>query len=141
MGLHEAPAKNIVMANGAVGRATLAGTVRLECFLGEKSNFVVLLDVTFAPFLRRNFISVRKLGEQGYSITFQDSAFRIVRADSVIGSGFLRNADGLYFFHARAVTRPKGEINQVKQVGADQWHRRFGHVSFRSLQDVWLLRV
>ena len=79
------------------------------------------------------------MDEQGYSITFQDSAFRIVRADSVIGSGFLRNADGLYFLHARAVTRPEGEINQVKQVGADQWHRRFGHVSFRSLQDVSLV--
>ena len=99
-------------------KTTLAGTVRLRCSVEGGMKIAVLRDVLFAPFLRRNFVSIRKLDRHGFSTVFANGLCKVVTsAGSTVAIGSLRESVGLYFLDLVAESIIKFGLNVMLCTG------------------------
>ena len=124
----------LVVENGADVSAVAVGAVRLE--LGNK--FLVLNNVYCIPGFRRNLISVSKLYEQLFTVSFDNNQIVISRNGLKICHA--NNENGLYILRPNKRTLLNTELFRVehpkpkKQKILDNddtylWHLRLGHIS------------
>ena len=125
---------SMVVGNGADLSAVVVGAVRLE--LGNK--FLVLNNVYCIPGFRRNFISVSKLYEQLFTVSFYNNQIFISR--NGLNICHANNENGLYILRRNKRTLLNTELFRVehpkpkKQKILDNddtylWHLRLGHIS------------
>jgi transposase InsO family protein len=121
------------MGTGAIVAATAIGTFCLEL---SSSRTIVLDECLYVPEVRRNLISVSKLGCSGYSFLF--TAKLIVKFNNkFLASGILQ--DGLYI-----ISSTDNSVNCVENDNATSvlslkrkrdvnltymWHLRLGHIN------------
>ena len=130
----------MVVGNGQRVSATVVGEVRLH-FLENK--FLVLNNVYFIPGFRRNLISVSKLNEQLFDVSFGIESVSISKNGLNICSGYLD--DGLFFL--RHITKPLlnaklfkvAEPRSKKQKVSHEnetylWHLRLGHINLNRIE-------
>ena len=124
----------MVVENGADVSAVAVGAVRLE--LGNK--FLVLNNVYCIPGFRRNLISVSKLYEQLFTVSFDNNQIVISRNGLKICHA--NNENGLYILRPNKRTLLNTELFRVehpkpkKQKILDNddtylWDLRLGHIS------------
>ena len=125
---------SMVVGNGAEVLAIAVGAVRLE--LGNK--FLVLNNVYCIPELRRNLISVSKLYEQLFAVSFYNN--QIVISRNGLNICHASNENGLYILRPNKRTLLNTEMFRVehpkpkKQKILDNddtylWHLRLRHIS------------
>ena len=123
--------RSIVMADGTVARASQEGSISLICRVD--SRMVKLHKVVYAPFLKRNFISVRKMDAAGMRILFSNSKCEILFGNSLIARGILRKPEEIYFLDAVPAIKTSESVLAVVPSLTDLWHKRVGHLSYNGL--------
>ena len=125
---------SMVVKNGADVSTVVVGVIRLE--LGNK--FLVLNNVYCIPGFRRNLISVSKLYEQLFTVSFDNN--HIVISRTGLNICHANNENGLYILRPNKRTLLNIELFRVehpkpkKQKILDNddtylWHLRLGHIS------------
>src|SRR3954466_13027489 len=78
--------KKLCVGNGQLVDVLGIGTCKVDC--GDGRSFV-LEDVLYAPEIVHNLISIRKLTECRFVVTFKGTEVFIINEDGVILSGFV----------------------------------------------------
>ena len=131
---------DIVLGDGRTLKATGRGTVILILESGSLRRKCKFNDVLYVSELTYNLLSVSKAVDKGISFTFsenecviKDSQQKLITTATKVGS--LYRVTG---------TKPKIRVNYATKKGdcsskEDLWHRRYGHLCMKSLQDItWL---
>ena len=93
----------------------------------------VLKQVMYVPELGSNLFSVKAAAKEGMSVMFKEHEATI--SDSrgrVVGTGRIQG--NLYYLNATLAHSAR--VAAVKEEGVDLWHRRLGHVSHKTLQEM-----
>src|SRR5215813_7771683 len=120
---------------GDVVSVRAVGVSRLE-FLNK--SYLNLNNVLYIPSFRRNLISVSKLLDDGYSISFNNNLVIISRNRLTIYTGNSEN--NLYVLRPLThstllntemfkVEKPKTKRQRISQDDTYLWHLRLGHIS------------
>ena len=115
----------------------------LEADIGE----IKVTNVLYSPSIKRNLLSVGSLADIGKVIVFTKK--HVYMLDSLIKGNILArghrdNSNGLYYFGDIVLTKDQTNYvstssftNQANYIlveeQAKQWHRRFGHLSYKGL--------
>lgn len=95
-------------------------------------------NVLFVPELKSNLLSIRRLVEKGFSVVFDKDCVFINKGDNIVAKGYREGV--LYKIHF--------DLPEISESGqaltAEQtvdWHRRLGHVNYRTLSTLKKLQV
>ena len=112
------------------------GTVILTFEVNGKKILHTLRDVLHVPNAENNLVSIGRIDASGNRMVFGEGNCQIMHKGHVVGEGKLTR--NLYLLRAKA--QEWSERAMVAKEGEneswDEWHRRFGHVSAKSLQDL-----
>lgn len=115
------------MGNTGSSKVVGIGDIHLETNIGNK---LVLKDVRHVPDIRLNLISTGKLDDEGYYNYYGGGTWKLTKGSLVVAKGKKMNT--LYLTQA---TLCKADINAIqKDVSAELWHARLGHISEKGLQ-------
>lgn len=121
----------IIVADGKTVSAKGKGSIKI--FVGKLNGFIelTLIDVLFTPEITANLISVRKITEKGFSVTFSGSACKL-------NGSFGTKTIGLFDKGVYTLITPKTRCApaQLNTLCIHEWHRQLAH---RHLGDVRLL--
>ena len=118
---------------GETGRYTLAvgsGNVVLWCNNRE----VEIRNVLYVPSMNINLLSVSSIDQSGCQVSIAGGKCQVMYEGALIMEAHRR--DGLYMMRLDAsVMVSRGELGKPKEAidVAELWHRRFGHLSYSSL--------
>eukprot|EP00794_Sanderia_malayensis_P003848 gene3848-4384_t len=124
--------EEISVGDGHIVKATQIGTVKLDIEDDQgQVKRCKLQNVLFVPELAYNLISVPKLTKTGKAVMFgepqctilDDDKKTVAVANKVGGLYYLNVADGRQADHTT-----------VASTNETTWHRRYGHVGFKSLE-------
>eukprot|EP00794_Sanderia_malayensis_P006281 gene6281-7003_t len=124
--------EEISVGDGHIVKATQIGTVKLDIEDDQgQVKRCKLQNVLFVPELAYNLISVPKLTKTGKAVMFgepqctilDDDKKTVAVANKVGGLYYLNVADGRQAAHTT-----------VASTNETTWHRRYGHVGFKSLE-------
>lgn len=110
----------ITLADSSVTHATHAGTVELISNLGCRITFT---DILYVPNLRRNLLSVRRIAQRDYEVTFRKDAVVIGKNGIELATGYVDSE--LYYLKFRVCSAEAGISEESLTYG--QVHRRLGH--------------
>ena len=124
--------EEILLGDGTVVRAAGKGTVLLDVAVGHNQiQKCKLNDVLFIPELAYNLLSVSKIAKLGKTMKFVSSECVILDENhKTIATA--KEIGNLYYLNV--VHRSEAAHAAVKDKNETIWHRRYGHVSFRSLE-------
>ncbi|KAG8480141.1 hypothetical protein CXB51_024917 [Gossypium anomalum] len=131
--LNRSFASKIRIGNGNLIKAKGRGNVVINTKSGNK----VISDVLFVPDIDQNLLSVGQLVEKGYSLAFEN------------GSCIVEDSYGQELVIVVMTNRCfMLDVNQLKKKAytsliddAGLWHRRFGHVNYKSLDQLHKLNL
>ena len=129
---------DVTLGDGHTLKATARGTVVLTMKIGQLTRRCKLHDVLFVPNLSYNLISVSKAVEKGISVSFnergcilKDNKQRLITVAEKVGS----------LYHVKYAEQKNHICSITKSIPRDGhsskeelWHRRYGHLGFKSLQ-------
>ena len=102
----------------------------------SNNSVLVLHDCLFVPDSRKNLISISKLCNDSYSVSFNKTYVSIMKENEVVTCGTLVN--NLYHFDCvviqidnveKSLKRKETSINQTQL-----WHLRLGHINLKRIQ-------
>ena len=100
------------------------------CLETSIKNKLVLKDVRHVPDIRLNLISTSRLDDEGFTNSFGENKWKLIKGSLVVARG--KKPNTLDVMEAKL---HKGEINATPQdVSIELWHRRLGHISENGLQ-------
>ncbi|KAH0720560.1 hypothetical protein KY284_005590 [Solanum tuberosum] len=118
---------NVKMGNTSYSKIEGIGDVCIKTNVGCT---LVLKDVRHIPDLRMNLISGVALDRDGYENYFANQKWRLTKGELVIAKRVARGT--LYRTNAEIC---QSELNAAhKEISADLWHRRMGHMSEKGLK-------
>ena len=97
---------------------------------------MVLHDCLFVPYSRNNLVSVPKLCNDNYLVSFNKTYISIIKENEVVTCGTLMN--NLYHIDCvviqvdnveKSLKRKESSINQTQL-----WHLRFDHINLKRIQ-------
>lgn len=90
-----------------------------------------LSDVLFVPGIKRNLISISALEDKGYHVAFADGKVLAWKKNSSIQSALVIGVrhDSLYKLSAHLIQ----VLAHDSSSSSELWHKRFGHLNFRTL--------
>ena len=116
----------VKMANHGVTEVVGIGNIILTTDMGCK---LVLKDVRHVPDIRLNIISAGKLDDEGYTNSFGEGKWKLIKGSLVLAKCLKQNS--LYVLH---VVVSGGEVNVAnKDASIELWHKRLGHMSQKGL--------
>ena len=137
--------KNIENFENALSVKSSKQEISLSCsksgeieIITNKNFECAIKEVLCVKDLHSNLLSVSKLDEKGYTIVFKhDKAFIYDRNDLLaVGEG----ESGLYSFIFKLSNSRELQANACFTDNRDEvakvWHRRFGHLNYKSLNDL-----
>ena len=119
--------------NGSLATVLGTGQVTITTRVGKKLQSLVLRDVLYVPALRRNLLSVSSLRDHHKVLFNRDQVLITQYGGRCVAVA--SHKDNLYMLKQLHVAT--AEVNLVDQRSSNLlmvWHRRLGHVVFRSLQ-------
>lgn len=126
-----ASGKLSLASNGASAQIEARGIVNVRAITDQESVNVSLNNTLYVPDLRTNLLSVAKITDNGYEVTFgKNSAEIIDRNGSVVIIADRR--DGLYYLREEVTSRESG-AGESAFTTLQTWHRRTGHLNIEDL--------
>ncbi|KAG9457668.1 hypothetical protein H6P81_002176 [Aristolochia fimbriata] len=113
---------HVIVENGQKCKIEGRGIIHLKMNDGGK---LILKEVRHIPDLQKNLISVNKLDQEGYKITFENSSWKVSRGSLTLIKG--KAMGTLYPLCTK--------VDQIVSLAAEKgdkaslWHRRLGHLS------------
>jgi hypothetical protein len=106
-----------------------SGTVRLSV----EENLTVRLDETlYVPDLRSNLLSVAKMTEHGFEVTFRRNEAIITNPDTGENVIVARRDKDMYYIDELSEESRGSQISRSLQ----EWHERFGHLNEKDLKNI-----
>lgn len=126
------------LANNASTEIKGKGSVHLTASMNGVTKQVKLRETLLVPELRTNLLSVGKICDRGFKVTFESDAATIVDTSGRPILRAERESGGLYLLKAGnretvANSALDGGITKKLQA-AKTWHRKMGHLNY---QDLW----
>lgn len=117
------------LVDGSARSAVKAGIAEVNATVCWKQTTLTLSDVLVVPGLTVSLVSVRKMLDHGYSVTFTTHKVILGKSGKEVLKG---EAEGAVFV---VVAGPAGEARGGSVIGASAaiWHRRMGHVAPETL--------
>lgn len=99
----------------------------------KQGTTITIKDVLLAPDLDRNFLSVSRATEKGMRAVFEEGAKRVLfmKDSKIIAEGVRDNR--LYKMNIRPAEH---SLNVASTETLELWHRRLGHVNFKTLKQM-----
>ena len=120
----------VTLSDGRKQMATGRGTVKLQVKLPPlKKKLLNLNDTLMVPELTYNLLSVSKAVENG-KITVFNKTHCEIQEDKGNVVAFAEKVGSLYRLHMR---KEGAFMVQSSDSTADLWHKRYGHLSFTSM--------
>jgi len=99
----------------------------------SKKNSVKLKDTLCVPDLRNNLLSVSKVTDNGYTVTFNKHRTTIKRRDGSIALTTIKHND-LYVVNEKQ--EQANFANEKCDRDLVKWHQRYGHLNINDLKDM-----
>lgn len=135
--MNESNDGKVNLANDASTGIRGKGSVHLTASMNGATKLVKLKETLLVPELRVNLLSVGKICDRGYKVTFESDAATIVDAggESVLRAE--RDSGGLYLLKTgnRETVANSAQDNGIsnKPKATEMWHRKMGHLNYRDL--------
>ncbi|KRX56900.1 Retrovirus-related Pol polyprotein from transposon TNT 1-94 [Trichinella sp. T9] len=124
--------RTLSLANNKSTEIMGTGTANLEIPGSDGTRSVKLHDTLYVPDLRSNLLSVAKITENGFQVTFQENAAII--ANQNLGTVMVAHKEnGLYYVESPTFIAATAESKVPTLM---EWHRRLGHLNERSLLEL-----
>lgn len=120
-----------VAKEGQAMVALKSGTICAVSKAGENETKIVLKNVLYIPELRRNLLSIRRMAENGIEVKFTENKANIIHDGKIIGVAVARG--GLYEWRMQRYERGSTYLTDYNKDDLLLWHRRMGHLNFRTL--------
>jgi len=123
------------LADNSATAIEARGKVSLRIRERNRTKNIDLQDTLYVPDLRTNLLSVGKIADRGYTITFNKDAARVLDKD---GDQVLtaKRMNGLYYVNPDGIEDCKTSVESQGASGTlVQWHRRLGHLNFKDLAE------
>lgn len=115
----DACTRSICVANGNQSKSKGKGT----CKIKTNSAVLSVTDVYYVPEFNSNLLSVRKITEKGYTVTFSDRECLIGKDSKIICKASIKN--GLYTLNATSENAMS--VGNCNKYCIHYWHRVLGH--------------
>ena len=126
------PPRAVVTADKRFFHAEGIGDLQIEVPNGKTSTSVLLKDTLYAPQIGLTIVSIGRIANSGYSVSFENNACNIRKESSskIVGS-IPANGNGLYKVE-HALTAGAA----LERVNIHTLHRRLGHVSLDTIRSL-----
>lgn len=127
---------NVYLADGnkILSKGVGTGKLKVADQNGEPLT-VTLKDVLYVPTLAGNLLSISKITEQGFSVSFEKNGCKIKRNDDAFIDG--ERAGNLYHLkQSHRLLLVKKGVHLHNENCQHLWHRRFGHRSPDAVQKI-----
>lgn len=122
----ETPAKPLCTANKHSFSATGVGQLKINIPNGMDKSQLMLMEVLYFPKVSYTLVSIGKLDDLGYKVTFGDGVCRIVYSDGMQVGEVLKNVKGFYHIEHNA---SGDSANVIETIMLDKLHHHMGHMS------------
>lgn len=130
------PIEIAVALNGKSATAKYSGPIKMIAVCGSKTRECTLENVLFAPDLRCNLFSIRKVEMAGMDVVFKNGGVKVIKDSEVVACGRRRGLQYEMEFFAKNTDVSSlyscGKLQKCNQL----WHRRFGHISEKNLEKI-----
>ena len=124
--LTDIPPKSFSAANKQSFDATAVGDLVIDVPNGYDMTKLTLTEVLFSPAVGYTLVSIGRLDQLGYSVTFADRTCTIRSPDDDVIGRMPKSQAGLYcVIH----TGENDSVNVVETITVMELHRRMGHIS------------
>jgi len=122
------------LANDSSAEVKAKGDVSITTRTGGRLKDVTINDALLVPDLRLNLLSVSKITDRGYTVTFDKFTGKVI--DKAGNTALIaERIDNLYFLR-EVNARCNAAIASARSKDAfNLWHRRMGHVNARDLME------
>ncbi|KMQ83288.1 transposon ty5-1 protein [Lasius niger] len=108
------------------------GDVKVKVTLKDsKVNDIKLKDAMLVPQFRSNLLSVSRMTDNGYPVTFKKKNAFVNRQDG--STALIAKRQGQLYVVDEAEQSQILEASDVKDNNLLRWHQRFGHLNLRNL--------
>lgn len=130
------PVEISVALNGQSAIAKFRSSVEVIAAIGNETRECTLENVLYAPDVRCNLFSIRKVDMAGMEVFFKNSGVKVLKDGKVVASGRRRGMQYEMDFYAKkedaASLYSCGKIRKDNEL----WHQRFGHLSEKNLENI-----
>lgn len=107
------------------------GTLNVQSFVhGGKPVEITLNETCYSRDVRENLLSIGKLDDGGARITIENGEMTVAHAGETI---FVAKKVGGIYWASFEVLKPTANLALAVKESNELWHRRFGHISMRSI--------
>lgn len=125
------------LANNNTTEVKGCGKANIKANVNNVVQNVDIHDALFVPELRTNLLSVAKLCDRGYTVTFSKDLATIINSDTKVklvadredNLYYLRNNENNHAYHASESL----DSSQNKFADLIKWHCRLGHINIKDL--------
>lgn len=129
------PIEIAVALNGKSAIAKFRGSVKMIAAVGDTKRECTLKNVLYAPDLRCNLFSIRKVDMAGMEVIFKDDRVKIFKGDEMVACGGRCGLQYVMDFFVEEKVSSMYSCGKIKKCN-ELWHRRFGHLSEKNLIDM-----
>jgi len=113
------------------------GSTTLTALTDGQEKRVSLNNTLFVPELRTNLLSVGKMCDKGYKVTFNSRTADVIDKEGMIVLRAERHNNGLYFLKTASYNKSanvafQGNVNE-NSTATKIWHKKMGHLNYRDL--------
>ncbi|KAG8237677.1 hypothetical protein J437_LFUL015555 [Ladona fulva] len=120
---------NLSLANLSSMSVKGKGTVRIVAVNENDRRLVEFKDTLYVPDLRNNLVSVSKITDKGYSITFKEDFAVVSNPNGEVTMTAVRRGG---FYHVREGFNANANVVMSKrQSEIRKWHERLGHLNYK----------
>lgn len=128
------PVEIAVALNDKSAIAKCSGSIRMIAVSGSKKRECTLENVLYAPDLRCNLFSIRKVEMAGMEVVFKDGGVRVLKDSEVVACGRRRGLQYEMDFYVDNTSASSSYSCGKLQKCNELWHRRYGHLSEKNLE-------
>lgn len=119
--------KNVYMGNSSTSTIMGKGTVQFSLSSGET---LTLGDTYHIPRTGKNLVSINRLDENGFKVTFESRKTIISNKGLFVGKGYVK--DNMYLLNTNKTITSSSYI--VEPDSNSLWHFRLGHIDINAMQ-------
>lgn len=130
------PIEIAVALSGKTATAKYSGTIKMIAVANGEECECVLKKVLYAPSLRCNLFSIRKVEMAGMEVVFKSGAVKVLAGSEVVACGKRKGCQyEMEFYPPSEPTSSMYSCGKIKK-NFELWHRRFGHLGAKNLEKI-----
>lgn len=119
-----------IAKNNSYIEATAIGSIEVISCIKGKEFKCTINNALYVPYLRKNLLSVKRLGMCGIKVIFEGEEVKLMKNETEIGIGFRNNLYEINF----KVTKNECLNVETEDKIVKLWHKRYGHISYANLK-------